>query len=339
MIAPSHDASPVFQHQSEKLQATASVEHHNGTIDHIALAPATSEYTALLTKLSLTTHSPSSNFVSRIRRRLNKRLGRPATPAVGILSTLLSTLHASTEAHLSSSLDRVVVTTPQFPGLTREDVQDAIEYSGLRSWLEYPLPYPTMLYALNAAYAGNGRGLCKQWRDPYACWEEAEEGEIPLETVLGVTYTNETLGAAIARVGYAFETTGDWHAVWPDLGWKEKRKIDEKEEDGYWRDVGMRVRSFVQELEAKSRKISALVLMGENAGMQEFQDALKGALAMSRVEDMQVSAAVDPTWAASVGAAMYARVRQEVPWNCREPKRCDEIRMTVNGADESKIEL
>ncbi|KAL9094861.1 MAG: hypothetical protein Q9165_002810 [Trypethelium subeluteriae] len=315
------------------------VLHHNGTIDHIALVAAATEYTALLTKLSLTTHPPSSDFLSRIRRRLNKRLGRPATPAVGTLSTLVSTLRASTEAHLSSSLDRVVVTTPQFPGLTREDVQDAIEYSGLRSWLEYPLPYPTMLYTLNAAYAGNGRGLCKQWRDPYACWEEAEEGEIPLETVLGVTYTNETLGAAVARVGYAFETTGDWHAVWPELGWKEKRKIDEKGQDGYWRIVRMRLRSFVQEMEAKGRKISALVLMGENAGIQEFQNALKGALSVSNIEGMQVSAAVDPTWAASRGAAMYARVRQEVPWNCREPKRCDETRMIVSGVGGSKIEL
>jgi len=99
----------------------------------------------------------------------------------------LSSLQAVTEAQLQQTLDRVVVTTPQFPGLTREDLQDAIEYAGLRSWLEYPLPYPTMLYAPNAAYAANGHGLCKERTSLYACLEEAEDEDIPLEQVYAVT--------------------------------------------------------------------------------------------------------------------------------------------------------
>lgn len=187
-----------------------------------------------------------------------------------------------------------------------------------------------MLYALNAAYAGSGKGLCTQWRDPYACWEEAEEGEIPLETVLGVTYTNKTLGVAVARMAYAFEKTQDWHAVWPELGWDEGKKIVETGGERYWLEVKMRLRSFVREAEEKGKKISALVLMGENADMQEFQDVLKDALTLRVVEDLQVGAAVDATWAAGRGAAMYARVRQEVPWNCREPNHCDETRLVVN---------
>ena len=311
----------------------ASVQHYNGTIDHLALLPATPTYTTLLTKLSQSTHPPTSNPFSRAIRRLNKRLGRPSTPTVGTISSLLSALRASTGSYLST-LDRIVVTAPQIPGLSREDLQDAIEYSGLRSWLDYPLPYPSMLYTLNTAYAGNGIGLCKQWRDIYACWEEVEEGEIPLQTVLGVTYTNKTLGAAVARVDYAFEKTQDRHMFWPELGWDEGRKLDEKGRERYWREVAVRLRSFVQVTEEKGRKISDLVLMGEKAGMREFLDVLKDALVLERAETMQVHAAVDPTWAASRGAAMYARVRQEVPWNCREPDDCDSTQMLTDQTDE-----
>lgn len=64
---------------------------------------------------------------------------------------------------LKQRLDRVVVATPQFHALTREDLQDAIEYAGLRSWLECPIPYPTIFYSPNTAYAANERGLCKEW--------------------------------------------------------------------------------------------------------------------------------------------------------------------------------
>ena len=127
-------------------------------------------------------------MLQRYLRRINKSLGRPPTKDIGTLSELISSLRAAVELQLNQTLDRVVVTTPQFPGLTKDDLRDAIEYAGLKSGLEYSLPYPAMLYAPNAAFAANGRGLCKEWRNLYACLEEAEEGEIPSENVHTVTY-------------------------------------------------------------------------------------------------------------------------------------------------------
>ncbi len=35
-----------------------------------------------------------------------------------------------------------------------------------------------------------------------------------------------------------------------------------------------------------------------------------------------VETIADPLWAAAQGAAMYARLGQEVPWNCMEPATC-----------------
>jgi hypothetical protein len=142
----------------------------------------------LLRRLSLSSKVPQTSLLQRYLRRLNKLLGRPATKDVGTLSELITSLRAETEPRLNLTLERVVVTTPQLPSLTREDLQDAIEHAGLKSWLEYPLPYPTMLYAPNAAFAASGRGLCKEWRNLYACLEEAEDGDIPLEEVYGITY-------------------------------------------------------------------------------------------------------------------------------------------------------
>ena len=94
----------------------------------------------------------------------------------------------------------------------------------------------------------------------------------------------------------------------------------------------------------RGQPITALTLLGENAAMQEFRLALKDAL--GRVEnrplenelkgedgsssegdktlDSHTDISADPLWAAARGAAMYARVRQEVPWSCLEPESCRE---------------
>jgi hypothetical protein len=91
-----------------------------------------------------------------------------------------------------------------------------------------------------------------------------------------------------------------------------------------------------------------VLLLGENAAMPEFLTVLRDALSgvsittttMTRGEgrddETQVSidaegrrvvrarleALADPLWAAARGAALYARLRQEIPWDCMEPREC-----------------
>jgi len=48
-------------------------------------------------------------------------------------------------------------------------------------------------------------------------------------------------------------------------------------------------------------------------------------------ESMQIENVVDPLWAAARGAAMYARLRQEVPWNCQELETCKNGLTNVSG--------
>lgn len=149
---------------------------------------ASPTYIHLLRRLSLSSETTRPSTLQRYFRFINKSLGRPTTKDVGTLSELIRSLRAATEDKLNQTLDRIVVATPQFPGLTRYDLEDAIEYAGLKSWLEYALPYATMLHAPNAAFAADGRGLCKEWRNLYACLDEATEGEIPFEQVYTVRY-------------------------------------------------------------------------------------------------------------------------------------------------------
>jgi hypothetical protein len=281
------------------------VHHYNGTIDQIALIPGTQDYNDLLSRLSVSSSVPEQSSLERWHRRLNKRLGRPATADVGTLSAMLASLRQATEQELVVSLDRVVLTAPQFPGLTREDLADAIEYAGLRSWLEYPLPYPTMLYVLNAAYAGNGHGLCKEWKDVYACWEEAQ--------------------ASVSRIAYAFEKSTDRHAAFPRLGYHSLPNFRRPEE--YWAEVVSQLKRFLDGIHASGSKVTKVVLMGERAGDEEFAMALKNAFGDGNTQELRLSHVLDSTWAASRGAAIYARVRQEVPWNCKEPEECETEQM------------
>lgn len=164
------------------------MNYYKGSIFDVAHVGSSPAYLDLLHRLSLSSETPRTSPLQRYLRRFNKHLNRPATKDVGTLSELVSSLRVATEMRLNLTLDRVVVTTPQFPGLTREDLQDAIAYADLRSWLEYPLPYTGMPYAPNAAFAASGRGFCNEWRNLYACLEEAEVGEIPWENVYAVTY-------------------------------------------------------------------------------------------------------------------------------------------------------
>ena len=41
-----------------------------------------------------------------------------------------------------------------------------------------------------------------------------------------------------------------------------------------------------------------------------------------RMVRARLEAVADPLWAAARGAALYARLRQEVPWNCMEAPEC-----------------
>lgn len=151
-------------------------------------------------------------------RWLNKKLGRPATPEVGILGSFIHQLSLASHPPLlavlqNSAIDTnnpvVVVTPPPFPALRPADLNDAIEYAGLQSWLSPESSSLRVLSESNSAFGAHGYGLCQNYKDHDDC--EDEYYELPHERVYFVSLTWHALFVSLR--GYL--TAFDWgFAVW-----------------------------------------------------------------------------------------------------------------------------
>ena len=122
-------------------------------------------------------------FLDRQRRWLNKKLGRPATQDVGTLSEMILSLKTATEEEIKRPMDRVVVAVPLLLALTDEDIDDALEYSRLRPIMVDGVT--SRLGEADALFAANGKGLCKNHKNNFACQDEAESR--PLHQVFTVS--------------------------------------------------------------------------------------------------------------------------------------------------------
>lgn len=154
---------------------------------------------------------------------------------------------------------------------------------------------------------------------------------------------------SVTRIDYAFSQDSVTHISAPDLGLSQLNSYPSP--FIYWAEVSKHLRLLTHRAAEKGRPISALVLLGESAGMPEFKKVLKDALSekwkqepeaelkgdgetqgdTDIQESMQIENVVDPLWAAARGAAMYARLRQEVPWNCQELETCKNGLTNVSG--------
>jgi hypothetical protein len=157
-------------------------------------------------------------------------------------------------------------------------------------------------------------------------------------------FTNATLHTAVSYINYAFVRDSDTHIAAPHLGLSMLSAYYSP--SAYWADVHDHLQTLPRAFAERGRPISAVVLLGENAAMPEFLTVLRDALGgvavttipltwdEDRGDEIPVSAEgrrmvrvssealADPLWAAARGAARYARLRQEVPWNCMEPEEC-----------------
>jgi len=73
------------------------------------------------------------NVMDYYRRQWNKMMGCPITKDIGTLNTLISRLRTHTESQLGMHVKSVIVATPSMRGLDWRDLQEAINYAGLKS--------------------------------------------------------------------------------------------------------------------------------------------------------------------------------------------------------------
>lgn len=313
-----------------------AVSHlYNGTILDIAKVPATSDYRRLIERLG-NAPVPKSGHFERWQRWWNKKRGLPATTNVGALASLLVALKLATVEALSQPIDRVAVTRPSIPALTREDLDDALEYAGLRGWVGDSRGYqPHHVVESQAAFAGNGYGLCISYQDVLKCWHEGNSW--PHRVALFVSFTRHALYVSLDKMQMAFPR---WVRDGPRAlhfnGGLDSRSEFASETD-YWDHVRSSIAAISQQ---SSRPLDVLLLGGENATDGTFLATLRDALGPTMPLSFDVAAVADPTFAAARGMAIYARRRQEAPGHCVETRRCEleRERQRARG-DEGRTEL
>lgn len=272
-------------------------------------------------------------------RWFNKKLGHPikAYNDVEIISELLQRLKIATESEISQPLDRVAVATPGISALSSL-INAALEDLNLRTWVGDSLWYPRRFAEGDAIYAANGFGLCTNYQDLWQCTDEFDSSpDTQVYTIFfsrHVLYTSiiETIsGEALSRFNW------DEVQLWDfELGLDHLLQTNDSQ-DALW----SRLRSQLLALpRGYPYSLSPILLAGEGATHPRFLASVRDSLAElmpilpmdlqtnvpNHANSAIVSNIVDPTFAASRGAALYARRRQEVQGHCTEPSECESIR-------------
>ena len=166
---------------------TTAVHWQNGTETQGVKLRAREDYKDLLRKLSSLQAPPPQMWYEKWQRWMNKKRGRPATPEIGILSSMLRDLAVATSALLHlPSIGKVVVAAPLLEAITGENLNDAIEYAGMSHWLDEEIRWPKYFGEMRAAHASNGLAICHDWRNTYNCQDEVDEW--PVDTVYSVRW-------------------------------------------------------------------------------------------------------------------------------------------------------
>lgn len=284
-------------------------------------------------------------------RWLNKKLGRPikAHSDVEIISELLQELKVSSEKEISQSLDRVAVTTPDI-GRISEIVNAALGDLNLRTWVGDSSYYPKRLVEADAVYAANGYGLCANYQNLWECTDEFDNS--PSVQVFTIFYSRRLLYTSIIA-------PIDGEAL-TRFTWDEAQLLDFEvgldhilQTNGSQDVLWSRLRSKLLVLPREyPYSLTHILLAGESVTHPQFLAILRDALAemmpispvnlQTNIPDHAEPAVVsnlDPTFAASRGAALYARRRQEVQAHCTEPFKCEATRKRDREGPPLKIDL
>ncbi len=120
-----------------RLTSVAVAHLYNGTVLTLAKMPGTTEYQALMERLADAPPAVPPGRLASWRRWWNKKRGRPSTPEVGVLASLLAALRSEASSALARPVTHVAVTLLPIAAIARQDLADALEHAGLHHWLGY----------------------------------------------------------------------------------------------------------------------------------------------------------------------------------------------------------
>jgi hypothetical protein len=279
-------------------------------------------------------------------RWLNKVLGRPikAYSDVEIISELLQQLQISTEKKISRPVDRVAVATPDISSIS-QIVNAALSDLNLRTWVGDSGWYPKCLSA------SNGYGLCSNYQDLWECTDEFDSSSGT--HVFFVFYSRHALYTSIiAPISGEALNRFNWDEAQLlnfELGLDHILQTNGSQ-DALWSSLRSQLLDLLREYPFS---LTHILVAGESVMHPRFLATLRDALAEMMpispinlqtnipgyAESATVSKSVDLTFAASRGAALYARRRQEVQAHCTEPSKCEAIRKRERAHIPWKVDL
>ncbi|KAJ5193325.1 hypothetical protein N7449_009467 [Penicillium cf. viridicatum] len=159
--------------------------------------------------------------------------------------------------------------------------------------------------------------------DPSHCSDEFAESPDP--TVLFVSYNRNLLYASIVE-GVTSEAFSriirvEVQLVDYELGLD---RLFEKDETALWGRLRSQLQILPREFE---HPITHVLLAGESVTHPRFLATLRDSLSELSPDVVNIKLTIDPTFAAALGAALYARRRQEVQSNCTERSECEDTRL------------
>ncbi|KAI8944087.1 hypothetical protein F4801DRAFT_260946 [Xylaria longipes] len=288
--------------------ATVAVSYPNGSIQSIARVEGDGAYREMMLRLSLPSsqhlHQPYQDVGEAIRdsprrtvRNTRKRLGIPSSGDVGTLGNMIHALRDQASEFVGEPVSAAAISIPHLAALYGEDLHDAFEYLSLAYLEFFPFSNFRPIHASIAAYAGNGLGLCRDYRDAAAC--EEEEFHIPSQFALAVSYTHTSLTTSQAHVSNAYylEETPTLENL--RLGY------DARHQESYWEAVQHMLQSPVVDSPVQ-RNISIVLVFGDTTGKPRFRGVLREVVdnvlgGQPEIVDQQ------PEFSAARGAAELAK--------------------------------
>ena len=237
----------------------------------------------------------------QLRRKARKAIGLPASQDVGHLAKMVSDLRALVEEQIGKPIESAGAATLNLVALYPEDLQDAFEYVGLR-YLTFPVRYDVS-YETSAAYAGYGLGLCSDYTERNACYQE--QVGMPSEVVMAVLYTRTvlTVSLSVMKSAYYLYEPLDRHLLDFSLGY-DARTLSADEQD-YWDAVGSKLEEILVD-NPYFKRPAKILLMGDGVRDENFQNTLQKAMDnhMARLPEILSE---DSEGVAAKGAAEFAK--------------------------------
>ncbi|KAI1429754.1 hypothetical protein F5Y12DRAFT_725266 [Xylaria sp. FL1777] len=249
----------------------------------------------------------------------------PKTPEIVILADMVSQLRREVEAVLGHRVKGVAISSPDRVRLTRYETGDILDYLWMEDLVaEKKKTMFDQLFSMAATAAGNLVGLCRSYTDAYEC--EKEGRRFANRWTLQLDFSHQSLNGAMELTSTARHLWA--HADFVDLalGAGNCPRQDADMEEEYWSRLETRIREFVK----SNRHPERIYLTGDSATEPRFLEAVRAALTdltlpsvlEALIHTASVRTAEDFLFMTSIGAAEFAKRRQEGMAQCQLPEEC-----------------